>query len=114
MTSVNVGHIVNYTWEFVDASGNGPPAGATLPVATSATIADTPATPPVDTFTASAGPVSTTAALTATAPGSDTVVLTVMWTNAAGAAVTSTFTDLVTISAAPFVPVGVQLVAAVV
>jgi hypothetical protein len=111
MSAVNVGHTINYTWQFVDANGNPPPAGTPPPVANSATFSDTPASPPVDTFTPSGGPVEQSASLIATAAGSDTVTLSVAYTPpGASAPVTFTATDLVTISAAPFAPAGVQLI----
>ena len=114
MSAVNVGHTVTYTWQFVDVNGNPPPAGTTPPTADAATIGDTPSTPPVDTFTVSAGPVEQTATLAATAAGSDTVSLSVLYTPPGGTQVTFTATDLVTISAAPFVPAGVQLITSIV
>lgn len=114
MSSVNVGHVINYSWQFVDANGNPPPAGTTV-TAQSATWSDAPATPPVDTFTPSSGPVEASAVLSATAPGSDTVSLSVVYQPADGsAAVTFSATDQVTIAAAPFVPAGVQIIANVV
>ena len=110
MSSVNVGHTINYTWQFVDANGNPPPSSTTPPVADSATFSDVPATPPVDTFTPSGGPVEMSAALLASAAGSDTVTLSVAYTPPGGTQVTFTATDQVTISAAPFAPAGVQLI----
>jgi hypothetical protein len=109
MSAVTVGHTITYTWQFVDANGNPPPAGTPAPTADSATFTDVPATPPVDTFTPSGGPVEASAVLAATAAGSDTVTLAVAWTPSGGTQVTFTASDVVTISAAPFVPAGVQL-----
>jgi hypothetical protein len=107
--SVTVGHQVAFAWEWIDANGNPPPAGTTLPTPDSTPVwANTPATPPVDTFTSSAD--GSTALLVASAAGSDTVTLTVVF-----GGTTFTASDLVTISAAvvPFVPAGVQITSVV-
>ena len=113
MTAVTVGHTITYTWQFVDANGNPPPSGATQPVADAATFADAPSDPSVDTFTEGPGPVEQSASLAATAAGSDTVSLTVLYTPPGGIQVTFSASDQVTVSSAPFVPAGVQLIAAV-
>ena len=113
MTAVTVGHTITYTWQFVDANGNPPPGGTAPPVADSATFSDAPSDPSVDTFTEGPGPVEQSASLVAMAAGSDTVWLTVLYTPQDGTQVSFSATDLVTIGAAPFVPAGVQLIAAV-
>jgi len=113
MSAVTVGHIITYTWSFVDANGNAPPEGSILPVADAATWSNTPATPPVDTFTPSGGPVEMSAVLAATAAGSDTVNLVVLFTPAGGTQQTFSASDAVTISAAPFVPAGVRILTSI-
>ena len=104
-TSVTVGHVVDYTIQYVDTAGNPmltPVTPDSPPVWT-----DAPATPPVDTFIASADGM--TAVLTPSAAGADTVTLAVIVN-----AVTYTASDLLTINAAPQQLGGVQIVATVV
>lgn len=104
-TSVTVGHLVDYSFQYVDTTG----APMLTPVTPDSppVWADAPATPPVDTFVVAAD--GSTAVLTATAAGSDTVTVTVIV-----GGVTYTATDLVTISAAAQVLGGIQIVATVV
>lgn len=104
-TSVTVGHKVDYSFIYVDTNGNPmltPVTPDAPPVWT-----DAPSAAGVDTFTVAAD--GNTAVLQALAPGSDTVSVKV-----AVGGVTFSANDLVTISAAPQVLGGVQIVAKVV
>ena len=103
--TVTVGHLINFSYAITDQSGND--MLTQPPLDSPAVWTDAPATPPVDTFVASAD--GTTALLTATAAGSDTVGLTVIVGGA-----TFTASDLVTITAAPQVASGVRIVSKVV
>lgn len=105
MTTVTVGHQIDYSFIYVDTNGNPmlTPVTPDLPPV----WADVPATPPVDTFTPSVD--GTTAVLMATGAGTDSVTVTVIVSG-----VTYTASDAVTISAAPQVLGGVQIVATVV
>jgi hypothetical protein len=101
--TVSVGHQINYSFIEVDTSGN--PMLTQVPV-TSSSWSNTPATPPVDTFTPSTN--GATATLVATAPGADSVTVTALING-----VSYTATDSVVISAAPQVLGGIQIVAQV-
>jgi hypothetical protein len=102
--TVTVGHQIAFSIEYVDTAGN-PMLTAVTPDSPP-TWTDAPSAAGVDTFTASAD--GTTAVLVATAAGSDTVGLSVTV-----AGVTYTASDLVTISAAPQVLGGVEIVSVV-
>jgi len=104
-TSVTVGHVIDFSIQYVDTSGN--PMLTPVTPDSPPVWADAPASPPVDTFTPSADGL--TAVLTATAAGADTVSLTVIV-----GGVTYTASDIITINAAPQVLGGVQIVATVV
>ena len=103
--NVSVGHQIDYSFLYVDTSGN--PMKAPIVPDSPPVWANAPASPPVDAFTRSAD--GATAVLQASAPGADTVTLTVVV-----AGVTYTGSDQVLISAAPQVLGGVQIVAKVV
>src|SRR5271157_240612 len=104
-TSVTVGHVIDFSIQYVDTSGN--PMLTPVTPDSPPVWADAPASPPVDTFTPSADGL--TAVLTATAAGADTVSLTVIV-----GGVTYSASDIITINAAPQVLGGVQIVATVV
>ena len=103
--TVTVGHVIDYSILYVDTTG----APMLTPVTPDSPPiwTDAPATPPVDTFTPSADGM--TAVLSATAPGADTVSLSVTV-----AGVQFTATDQVVINAPPQTLGGVQIVATVV
>jgi len=100
MIQVNVGHSVDCSIEYLDQNNN---PMLTTPIPDSPpTWTDTPATPPVDTFTVAPGGL--TAVLAATAPGADTVNLSV---TVGGQTFTATLG--VAISAVPQVLTSVQI-----
>ncbi len=102
--SVSVGHQIAFSIEYVDTAGN----VMLTPVTPDSppTWTDAPATPPVDTFTVAAD--GSTALLMASAAGSDTVSLSVTV-----GGVTFSASDLITITAAPQVLGGVNIVSVV-
>ena len=102
--SVNVGHQIAFSINYVDTNGN--PMLTPVTPDSPPTWTDAPSAAGVDTFTSSAD--GTTALLLATAAGSDTVSLSVTV-----GGVTFTASDLVTISAAPQVLGGVEITSVV-
>lgn len=104
-TTVTVGHQINYSFIYVDTNGN--PMLTPVTPDSPPVWADAPASPPVDTFTASAD--GSTAVLIASAAGSDTVTLAV---TVGGVAYTAS--DLVTIQPVPQTLGGIQIVSEVV
>src|SRR5208337_4439485 len=91
-TSVTVGHVIDFSIQYVDTSGN--PMLTPVTPDSPPVWADAPASPPVDTFTVAAD--GSTAVLAATAAGGDTVTLTVIV-----GGVSYSASDIVTINAAP-------------
>jgi hypothetical protein len=102
--AVSVGHQVAFSIEYVDSNGN--PMLTPVTPDSAPTWSNLPNPSGIDTFTVAAGGL--TALLQATAAGSDTVAL-----NVVVAGVTYTASDLVTISAAPQVLGGVEIVSVV-
>jgi hypothetical protein len=101
MEQLTVGHTDTMSILYVDTAGN--PMLTPVTPDSPPTWVDTPATPPVDTFTVSAD--GTTAVLAATAAGTDTVNLTVVVGGK-----TYTVSAQFAISAPPQVLGGVQIV----
>jgi len=105
MEQLTVGHTDTMSIQYLDTTGN--PMLTTVTPDSPPTWTDTPATPPVDTFVVSAD--GTSAVLTATAAGTDSINLSV---TVAGKVYTAT--QSVTISAAPQVLGSVTIVNTVV
>ena len=105
MTQLTVGHVDTLTYVIVDANGN--PMIPQPALDSPAVWTDAPSAAGVETFAAAAD--GTSAVVTATAAGSDTVGLTVIVGGK-----TFTASDLITVSAAPQVASGVQIVDTVV
>lgn len=101
MTTMTVGHTDTLTIQYLDQHGN-PMLTAVTPDS-APTWANVPSNPPVDTFTVSQD--GSNATLVATAPGQDTVTLTVIVGGKSFIA-----TDSITIQAAPQVLTSVMIV----
>lgn len=101
MTQLSVGHTDTLTYVIVDQNGN--PMIPQPALDSPAVWTDAPSASGVDTFAAAAD--GTSAVVTALAAGSDTVSLSVVVGGK-----TFTASDLITISAAPQVASGVQIV----
>ena len=104
MDQLTVGHSDTMTIEYLDQNGN--PMLAPVTPDSPPTWTNTPASPPVDTFTVS--PDGSSAVLAATAPGADTVNLSV---TVAGKTFTASLG--VAISAAPQVLTSVAIASAI-
>ena len=102
--TVSVGHQISYSIQEVDAQGN--PMLTAVPFDSPPTWTDSPSAAGVDTFTVSAD--GTTAVLVADAVGTDSVAVSV---TIGGQVFTAS--DIVTISAAPQVLSGIQLLSVV-